>query len=371
MTSEIEHGYLVLADISGYTSYLAGVELEHAHEILTDLLEVIVDRFKRMLTISKLEGDAVFANVSNAQLPRPEALLELIEDTYLAFRRRRDSSQRRTTCDCRACQSMPTLDLKFFIHQGDYIVQDISGIRELVGSDVNIIHRLTKNHIADATGWKAYALLTQNALDGMNLGLEGLHEQVEAYEHLGEFKTFSMDMHSRYDKLVESQHMIISPEDADLVLTHDFNASLSTVWQFFTDPAILTQTMREDGHWSVVARPGGRAGVGARNHCAHGKGLMVYTYLDWRPFEYYTAEAVEGKQTHWEMYLIESISDGKQTRLTVRIKISAPLPKWLKRMITVRIAKQDFIDFFERSQELMSRFKDSEHEIPRVESVAV
>ena len=45
-TSPIEHGYLVLADISGYTSYLAGVELDHAHEILTDLLETIIDRFK-------------------------------------------------------------------------------------------------------------------------------------------------------------------------------------------------------------------------------------------------------------------------------------------------------------------------------------
>jgi len=37
-----QHGYLVLADISGYTSYLAGTELEHAHEVLTELLETIV-----------------------------------------------------------------------------------------------------------------------------------------------------------------------------------------------------------------------------------------------------------------------------------------------------------------------------------------
>ena len=111
MSSETEHGYLVLADISGYTSFLAKVELDHAHEILTDLLEVIVRQFKTMLTISKLEGDAVFANVNEARLPRPEALLELVENTYIEFCRRRDSSQRRTTCQCRACQSMPSLEL--------------------------------------------------------------------------------------------------------------------------------------------------------------------------------------------------------------------------------------------------------------------
>lgn len=51
--AETKHGYLVLADISGYTGYLAQVELEHAHEILTDLLESIVDQFKSVLTIDR------------------------------------------------------------------------------------------------------------------------------------------------------------------------------------------------------------------------------------------------------------------------------------------------------------------------------
>ena len=96
--AETRHGYLVLADISGYTGYLAQVELEHAQEILTDLLECIVEKFKTALTISTLEGDAVFANVDEADIPRPESLLELIETTYVEFRRRRDSSLRSTTC---------------------------------------------------------------------------------------------------------------------------------------------------------------------------------------------------------------------------------------------------------------------------------
>ena len=33
MNNETQHGYLVLADISGYTSYLAGVELTRAREM--------------------------------------------------------------------------------------------------------------------------------------------------------------------------------------------------------------------------------------------------------------------------------------------------------------------------------------------------
>ena len=56
MGEKTQMGYLVIADISGFTSYLAKMELEHAHEILTDLLETIVKEFKTLLTISKLEG---------------------------------------------------------------------------------------------------------------------------------------------------------------------------------------------------------------------------------------------------------------------------------------------------------------------------
>ena len=34
MDAKTQHGYLVLADISGFTSYLAKVELEHANKFL-------------------------------------------------------------------------------------------------------------------------------------------------------------------------------------------------------------------------------------------------------------------------------------------------------------------------------------------------
>ena len=222
--AETRHGYLVLADISGYTSYLAQVELEHAHEILTDLLEAIVEKFKQALTISKLEGDAVFANIDEEKLPRPETLLELIENTYVAFHRRREASQRSSNCSCRACQNIQTLELKFFVHHGDYIVQNISGIRELVGSDVNLIHRLTKNHITENTNWKAYILFTQTAMECIGLQLEGLHSQDETYEHLGTVQTRTLNLIPRYEALVSAQRVTVPPEQADVITTHEFNA---------------------------------------------------------------------------------------------------------------------------------------------------
>ena len=60
----IERGYLVLADISGYTGYLAECELDHAHGILAELLREVVGGLTPPLTLAAIEGDAVFASES-------------------------------------------------------------------------------------------------------------------------------------------------------------------------------------------------------------------------------------------------------------------------------------------------------------------
>jgi hypothetical protein len=34
----------------------------------------------------------------------------------------------------------------------------------------------------------------------------------------------------------------------------------------------------------------GRRGTGTRNHCVHGRDVVLEDILDWRPFDYYTTE---------------------------------------------------------------------------------
>jgi len=336
MDTKTQHGYLVIADISGFTSYLAKVELEHAHEILTDLLETIVKELKTLLIICKLEGDAVFAYVSEANTPGGERILELIENTYIAFRRQRETSQRNTTCTCKACQSIPTLDLKFFVHHGDFIVQEVSGIRELVGSDVNVLHRLVKNHITEITGWKAYILFTNQALQHMDVQPEGLHQQVESYEHLGDIQVLCLDLHERYKAIMTAKRVIVSPEEADLIFSIELPAPTPVAWHYLTDPGKKSKAFNGFAIFTPKSRPGGRSGPGASNHCAHGKdyqGSTIETFLDWRPFEYLTVESVEGKMVLRETYRFEPSIDGRETRLQVFTQIvSMPLPRWLKRL---------------------------------------
>jgi len=347
MAEQTRHGYLVLADISGYTSFLAKVELEHAHEILTDLLETIVEKFKSLLTISKLEGDAVFAYVDETAVPRGETLLELVEGTYVAFRQRRDSSKRMTTCACKACQSMPSLELKFFIHHGNFIVQNVLGIKELVGSDVNLAHRLMKNHITENTGWKAYAMFTMTAMECMKLELDNVHTQVEAYEHLGDINTVTINMISRYDEITSSQNFSISEKDADFSLIRNFNIPQAKLWQILTDPEIKNALSLEGTTWLAIERPRGRTSAGAVNHCAHGGGVQQATYLDWNPFENFTTYNIDGHKKWYEYYEIKPQSDKNKSTLIVRWKSDFD-QRWLGKLLGFLFFKPIF-HFYSKS----------------------
>lgn len=333
MSATTQHGYLLLADISGYTSFVAGTELDHSHEILTDLLETICMQIDKLLTIHKLEGDAVFAYAPEALIGRGETILELVEATYLAFRDRQTDIRRSTTCTCRACQNIPSLDLKFIAHHGDYILQQVRGIREMVGSDVNLIHRLSKNHVTEATGWRAYLMITEPCLAHLDVKLEDTHEQVESYEHLGEIKTINVDLHRRYQELKEARRVMIREGEEDLHFSVDFPTPPPVTWEWLQDPIRRNQWGGGRVHWSRGDRPKGRAGAGASNHCAHGKAVSTEVTVDWRPFEYATMDSYEnGKKTFSETFHLEPLPGGG-TRVHNYLKILMPLPRWLRRIV--------------------------------------
>lgn len=201
MERKTQTGYLVLADISGYTSFVAQTEIEHAGMALSYLLETIVERMDDLLTISKLEGDAVFAYVEENKLEDCTLLLELIDQTYLAFREKALALYSQATCPCRACQTLPILDLKFILHHGDFVTQRVAGIHDLLGTDVNLIHRLLKNGVSEATGWKGYAVFTDHALERMQCSKDSYFRRCETYEHIGEVNIYCMDMHVRYAEM--------------------------------------------------------------------------------------------------------------------------------------------------------------------------
>ncbi len=189
-------GPLLLADISGYTSFLQLVAAAHrddafadgvvpdAYAMMSDLLAGIVEQVAPPFTLSKLEGDAVFAYaVDAAELPHGSAMLTCLAECYADFRRRLDRAHEIWTCRCDACSRIDRLDLKFVLHAGPFVIQSIAGGRELVGPEVVMAHRLLKTRAADLVGHGAYALLTQAAATLFGVPTEGSLSLVETYEH--------------------------------------------------------------------------------------------------------------------------------------------------------------------------------------------
>ena len=147
-----EQGYLVIADISGYTSFLARTELEHAHGIVAELTELVIARLGDPLRFVELEGDAVFAYAPAAAFADAERLLDMIEGCYVAFQLRLEEMRRATTCTCSACALMGALDLKFVAHLGSFILQQTPNGLKPLGPDVILVHRLLKNGVGTAFG---------------------------------------------------------------------------------------------------------------------------------------------------------------------------------------------------------------------------
>lgn len=164
MAATPETGFLVLADLTGYTAYLSGSEIEHAPAIAGDLLETVVGRLEPPFRLTKFEGDAAFLFVEDGRADG-SLLVDAIEAAYIAFRRRLRSIDQATSCDCNSCRLAPKLDLKVFVHHGAYVRGRIAGRDELAGPDVILVHRLLKGTTAAGARAKGFVLFTDAALN--------------------------------------------------------------------------------------------------------------------------------------------------------------------------------------------------------------
>jgi class 3 adenylate cyclase len=188
--------YLLLADISGYTAFLNGVERAHGvdfssgmpagYEVLGGLLDVVIEGVEPAFNIAKLEGDAVFAVAPAESLDgQGEAVLDRLRAVFRGFYVVRE--QRKSASDhiCTACPVVGSLNLKMVLHRGQAVRQTVGSNPELLGPAVNVAHRLLKNSIQSHLGYRAYLFVTDAAAAG--LGLTGIGvDHLEDYPDAGQ-----------------------------------------------------------------------------------------------------------------------------------------------------------------------------------------
>jgi hypothetical protein len=188
--------YLLLADISGYTAFLRGVELAHGvdfssgipagYEVLGALLDAVVEGVQPTFDVAKIEGDAVFAVAQAAGLDgQGGAVLDRLRLVYHAFDVVREKGKSASDHICTACPVVGSLNLKMVLHRGQAVRQTVGSHPELLGPAVNLAHRLLKNSIQSRLGYRAYVFVTDEAATGLGLTGVGV-EHLEDYPDAGQ-----------------------------------------------------------------------------------------------------------------------------------------------------------------------------------------
>src|SRR5690606_33747770 len=111
--------YFFIADISGYTRFMAQSEIDHAKGVLEELFGAVVATIRAPLAISGLQGDAVFAYAVDSDLVSHQFMLDFADRVYSAFAETRERMRINTTCPCAACSKIGDLDLKIVVHHGE------------------------------------------------------------------------------------------------------------------------------------------------------------------------------------------------------------------------------------------------------------
>jgi uncharacterized protein YndB with AHSA1/START domain len=287
MLPKAENACFLIADISGYTSYLAGVELEHAQDIIADLMDTVVRGLRPPFRLAKFEGDAAFLYAAGDKFDG-SLLQDAIESAYFTFRKRLRNIEQATSCKCKACHEMQQLDLKFVAHHGEFIRQRMAGREELAGRDVILVHRLLKNTVKERCGDHAYALFTDACVRSMDVhpASQGLDAHEENVDVAGQLTCWVRDLEEAWTLEKDRLRHLVTRKQAAHVIEFDIGAPRPQVWEYFTQPDLRPKWRAADEVREAV--PGGRRGVGTTNHCMHGPHAIIEEILDWRPFDYLT-----------------------------------------------------------------------------------
>jgi class 3 adenylate cyclase len=187
--------YLLLADISGYTGFMTGVEEAHgvdfsggipaAYSVLGALLDTVITGVEPEFTVVKLEGDAVFAAAPAMSLDGQGA--SVLENLRTMYRQFIDSRTRAIPANdhvCTACPAVAHLDLKAVLHRGHSVRQTVGSGSDLLGPAVTVAHRLLKNTVRERIGFRPYLFVTDAAAVALGVPEAGL-AHAETYPDAG------------------------------------------------------------------------------------------------------------------------------------------------------------------------------------------
>lgn len=190
-------GYLLIADISGYTDFIklhnlrkkpvigskmADMFEAHAETIISDLLETVIDQIEPVMSLNKLEGDAAFffcEDDSNSS--QADGIIAAMERANEAFKEKSSELVFVQACGCDPCLQSKNLRLKIVAHKGDFAIKKIRQFEEVAGEAVILVHRLLKNSLKSNEYWLLTDAFAEHVSADQLASFSKIIEDVESF----------------------------------------------------------------------------------------------------------------------------------------------------------------------------------------------
>jgi hypothetical protein len=348
VNATLDRGFIVLADLSGFTKFVTETEIRHGAEAVAALLGTVVQRLSPPLDVEEIEGDAVFAIGRESASGAAPAIVPLVEHAYVAFRERRRQIRLNTRCTCRACRSIDDLDLKFVVHYGEFASQRIGRREKPAGPAVILAHRLLKAVVA---GTRAWLLLTRPAYEqaGVGVGDPGFERRQLDCGPLGTIDVHVAPLEPAWLRHSETP-AAVRPQSSIFLLDYRFSARPEVLWDWLTLPELRQRY--EPGAMAIA----GESDIDPRSvrfQCDHGAFKVIEIVREWRPHQTCTRDSLIQPlgiplRVTWTL-----TEDNDATRLTVAVG-SPPAAGRLARL-AARLAAPALRRSSERSMASLAR----------------
>jgi len=182
--------FIFIPDISGFTKFITKCNIDHSNQIISDLINVILNSNLLELKVAEIEGDAVLFYLKGT-LPKKEEIIRQSKRMFIDFHTNLKAIERNFFCKCGSCMTASDLTLKFIAHYGVCKEVPIHNSTKLIGSDVILAHRLLKNTVTE----REYILLSEKYLKSQQSksiieeNWVDIKSNIENFENFGEIRT--------------------------------------------------------------------------------------------------------------------------------------------------------------------------------------
>ena len=259
-------GTFVLADVSGYTSFLSGVGLEHAKVVTGHLFNSMLKANQGHWKLANIEGDCIFFYREGRE--EPTQVLSHIHNLYERFCGQIIEISGGDACPCGACTRINHLALKFIVHAGQFGLQKIGKRQELFGPDVVLAHRLLKNSVTI----DEYVLLTRSYAADVQAQELPAAKSGDQYEDIGPVQYTYLDLEPLRRRIETNNRFFLTPDQARIRLEIEIEAPPGSVW---ATASSMEKREQWQGLKKIVELPSRRGRIGQVHQCTYSHGGRV------------------------------------------------------------------------------------------------